>query len=702
MKKLTLLCINIGTALSIILVGCRGPDTAPAQTAGENSPTTTASPTEMPPPQRGGTLVISFGLGTPRHFNPALVSGSATAIVGVQIFASPLRFDENWNPLPYLAQSWEISADGLSVTLHLVPGATFHDGVPITSDDVAFSVMTVKKYHPFKSMFDPVAFVETPDPLTAVIRLSLPHPAILLAMSPTLMPILPKHIYGDGQDIPTHPANLTPVGSGPFKLVSYEPGKTITLERYAGYFREGQPYLDKIVFQLEDDPAAQLVNLQRQETHLAPAFIDFEGLGKIELDANLAATMQGYEGLGVINWLAFNLLRPPLDEKSVRQAIAYAIDPDFIIRYLHQGRSRRATGPISPDSPFYEPEVPRYEVDLEQANRLLDQSGKPRGADGMRFSLTLDYVPIVPSQQHDIAFYLQHQLAKIGVDVQVRTSDSFPEWAERIGKWDFDMTMDTVYNWGDPVIGVDRTYVCSNIRQGAVWTNTQNYCSPRVDELLSAAGQEMDPTKRKQYYSEFQKIVADDLPIIWINIIPFFTVYNRGLGNPPLSIWGMHSPLDEVYWAKLPVRDYASVPKLTGDESQLKNAGVRAISLLQNLGLYDALDQLDEPDQGFLDMETSGLHILGITRQGTVFLDNSGQISAGIDISSILDLDGKALLDTITEAAESADGSEFQSAGVWPNPITNQVTPMAGWCGNLSQGDIVCALSWHSASGGEE
>ena len=217
----------------------------------------------------------------------------------------------------------------LSVTLHLVHGATFHDGVPITSEDVAFSVMLVKQYHPFKSMFAPVEAVETPDPYTAIIRLSQPHPAILLAMSPALLPILPKHIYGDGQDILTHPANLAPVGSGPFKFVSYTPGESIVLERYDHFFIPGRPYLDKIIFRLENDPAAQVISLLRQEAHLAPLFIDFPGLDRLSQDKNLVVTQQGHEGLGPINWLAFNLLRPPLDNKLVRQAIAYAIDPEF-------------------------------------------------------------------------------------------------------------------------------------------------------------------------------------------------------------------------------------------------------------------------------------------------------------------------------------------------------------------------------------
>ena len=282
-------------------------------------------------PRRGGTLVMINGVGDPRHFNAALLSGTATMLVSAQIFASPLRYDADWNPLPYLAQSWDTSEDGLAVTLHLVPGATFHDGHPITSEDVAFSVMTVKSYHPFSSMFAPVERVDTPDPLTAVIRLVHPHPAILWAMSPVLLPIMPKHIYGDGQDILTHPANLAPVGSGPFKLVRYTPGESIILARYENFFIPGRPYLDEIRIELEDDPAAQVISMQRQEAHLLPVSPSISVLNQLSSEEHLAVTRRGAESSGSLNWLAFNLLHKPLDDKRVRQAIAYAV----AVSYTH-------------------------------------------------------------------------------------------------------------------------------------------------------------------------------------------------------------------------------------------------------------------------------------------------------------------------------------------------------------------------------
>ncbi|MGD2206445.1 MAG: ABC transporter substrate-binding protein [Anaerolineae bacterium] len=709
MRKILVAVTALGLVLSAILsISCRPAKMGRDLEAEWETPPPSAEPTSassaLEEPQPGGVAVISYGGGTPRHFNPALVSGSATAIVGTQIFASPIRYDENWNPQPYLAESWSISDDGLSVTLHLVKGATFHDGQPITSEDIAFSLLTVRKYHPFKPMFAPVEQIDTPDPHTAVIHLSRPHPAILLAMSPALLPILPKHVYGDGQDLRTHPANLEPVGSGPFRFVEYVPNESIVLERYDGYFLPGRPYLDSIVFRLEPNPKAQVIEMKRREAHLLAVFTNLDGIEKLDDCEHLIVTQQGYEGIGAINWLAFNLLRKPLADKRVRQAIAYALDPVFITEHLHQGKTQRTTGPIAPASPFYEANVQTYDLDLAKANQLLDEAGYPIHSDGVRFSLTLDYLPVIPSQQRDVALYLRRQLAQVGIDVQVRRSASFPAWAARIGRWDFDMTMDVVFNWGDPVIGVHRTYRSDNIRQGVVWSNTQNYRNPRVDELLSQAERELDKNKRKALYSEFQQIVTEDLPVIWINLLPMHTVYDTGLGNPPLSIWGMHSPLDELYWRQPPTKVYTAVP--TPESSQanslVRDVGAQAIAVLQELGLYEALEVFRDPDQGFLDLEDSGLHIVGFTREGFVFLDNSGQMKPGMDISDILDLEGNKLLPLFLEAAEDETEGYIHLEGVWPHPRTHKVGSMSAWCGMLSEQDVVCALRWDPSSGGEE
>ncbi|HTT78992.1 MAG TPA: ABC transporter substrate-binding protein [Stellaceae bacterium] len=502
--------------------------------------------------QRGGTVIVAFGVGTPRHLNPAVQSGVATAVPGTQIFASPLRYDALWKPHPYLAKSWSVAPDGLSVTLDLVDDAVFHDGHPVTSADVAYSILAIKKDHPFKDMFAPVERVETPDPHTAIIRLAHRHPAILLALSPALCPILPKHYFDDGTDLKINPKNSKPIGCGPFKLVEFVPGNHITLERFDKYFIPGRPYLDRMILQIINDATALVIGMQQHQTHVNFFASEPRDIARLSKEPSLAVTDQGYAGIGPINWLEFNLLKKPLDDKRVRQAIAYALDRNFIINSLLLGKARAAIGPIAPDSPFYTADVNHYAVDLKKANALLDAAGLKRGADGTRFALTVDYIPGPSVMQQGVAQYLKPQLKKIGIAVDVRAAPDFPTWAQRVSSWDFDMSMDVVFNWGDPVIGVDRTYLSSNIRKGVIWSNTQNYRNPMVDKLLETAATEIDPAKRKAQYVEFQKIVVDDAPIAYVNVVPYYTIYDKGLANIPTSIWGSMSAMDELYWQKKP------------------------------------------------------------------------------------------------------------------------------------------------------
>ncbi|MGH7119486.1 MAG: hypothetical protein ACREFP_10945, partial [Acetobacteraceae bacterium] len=146
------------------------------------------------------------------------------------------------------------------------------------------------------------------------------------------------------------------------------------------------------------------------------------------------------------------------------------------------------------------------------------------------------------------AQYLKSQLPKVGIDVVLRASPDFPTWARRIADWDFQLTMDQVFNYPDPVIGVQRTYVCDNIRKGVIWTNTQGYCNHKVDDLFEQAAAEPNLQKRKALYADVQKILVEQLPVYWINVIPYATVSKSTLGNPPLSIWGAMAPYDQVHW----------------------------------------------------------------------------------------------------------------------------------------------------------
>lgn len=501
-------------------------------------------------PKPGGTLVW-LNQYAPRHLNNALQASLATGLTATQVFASPLRFDRDWKPQPYLAESWEMSEDGLSLTLHLVKTAKFHDGTPVTSKDVAFSINAVKANHPFKTMFQAVTVVETPDPHTAIIRLARPHPAILLAMSPPFLPILPEHVYGDGQDLKTHPANAKPIGSGPFKVEEFKPGEYTTLVRNDDYFIKGRPYLDKIVMRIVVDGPNRMISLERGEGHLVAFEDQLRDINRLRDKDNLVVTNTGYGGFGALTWLAFNTAKKPFDSKPVRQAISFAIDKDFLTGKLMLGMGQRSYGPIAPGTPFTSDDVEKYDVDLDKAKKLLDEAGYPIQADGKRFTFTVDYVP-GSSFQKSLAEYLKPQLGKIGIGVEPRPSPDLATWIQRVANHDFDTTIDGVYNWGDPVIGVHRTYLSTNIVKGLPWSNTQSYANEKVDELLNKAASERDPAARKQLYAEFQKIVVDDAPISYLAALPLHTIHNKGLANMPDGIWGFMSPLDGVYWENAP------------------------------------------------------------------------------------------------------------------------------------------------------
>lgn len=503
-----------------------------------------ATVTAAPAWSEGGTLVIA-STQVPRHLNGAVQSGIATAVPSTQIFASPLRYDENWEPQPYLAESWEVSGDGLKVTLNLVDDATFHDGEAVTASDVAFSIMTIKENHPFQSMFAPVESIDTPDDHTVVINLSQPHPALLLALSPALAPVLPEHVYGDGQDPKSHPANSAPVGSGPFMLEEFTPGEAIVLTKNPDFFIEGRPKLDEIIIRIVQDPSALLIAMENGEADMYPFMAGSQEIRRLGEADHLDITPEGYAAVGPINWLAFNTQSEKLSDVRVRQAIAYAVDRDFITNALHRGVSKVQRGPIIESSPFFDPTIEAYDVDLDKAQALLEEAGF---GDGME--LTVDYIPGPREQQQSVAEYLKSQLGKIGIDVTVRAAPDFPTWAGRVSSHDFELTMDVVFNWGDPVIGVHRTYLSSNIRPGVIWSNTQQYSNPRVDELLAQAAVENDPEKRKELYAEFQHIIAEDVPIYFINATPYHTAYDKRLVNPPKGIWGAMHPMDMVEWSE--------------------------------------------------------------------------------------------------------------------------------------------------------
>ena len=279
--------------------------------------------------QQPSTLVWGIA-GNPRHLNPAVQSGIFTMMPGAQIFASPVRIDADWKAQPYVAESWSFSEGNKVLTLRIIDGATFHDGKPITAEDVAFSIKVVKDNHPFQAMLASVEKIEARDARTVVLTLKEPNPGILLALSPPFTPVLPKHVFGDGKDLKSHPANAQPVGSGPYKVVEFKSGEHIILEKNPSFFIKGRPHFDRVVMKIFKDTTALAVAIETKQVHFAPFMSDLALVDRLASVAGLTVSEKGGHGIGPLNWLAFNTARKPFDDKRVRQAISFAIDREFI------------------------------------------------------------------------------------------------------------------------------------------------------------------------------------------------------------------------------------------------------------------------------------------------------------------------------------------------------------------------------------
>ena len=409
--------------------------------------------------------------------------------------------------------------------------------------------MAIKANHPFKAMYAPVSGVDTPDPYTAVIRLSKPHPAILLCMSPVLCPIMPKHVYGTDPNIHQNPANKAPIGSGPFKFVEWKPGDYIMLEKNKDFFIKGKPHVDRVIIKIIPDMNNRVMAVERGEVDAMPFFDSLREVKRLSGDKNLVVTNKGYAGIGSLDWVAFNTGKKPFDDVRVRQAAAYAIDRNFFAKVIMMGLVTPSATPITPFSPFYTKDVNMYDVNLEKAKKLLDEAGYPVKGDGTRFTVTVDYAPGSPTTKM-MAEYLKPQLAKVGIDAKIRISPDFGTWAERVSNYNFDITTDNVFNWGDPVIGVHRTYSSANIVKGVPFSNTQQYRNPKVDAIMEQAASEVDNEKRAKLYKEFQQIVMNDVPIYFMTTTAYHTIYNKRVGNVPASIWGFLAPYMDVYLKK--------------------------------------------------------------------------------------------------------------------------------------------------------
>lgn len=507
-------------------------------------------------PQKGGTLIITT-TPEPSIITNALSSAPTTNEVATKIFDGLLEYDSKLEPIPSLAESWEISEDGKTVQFNLRKGVLWHDGKPFTSADVAFSLLkVVKEFHPRGlSNLGPVTAVKTPDELTAILELEHPYPPMMRGLSGLEVPMLPKHIY-EGTDIRNNPAVNVPIGTGPFKFAKWEKGNFIQLDRNEHYWRKGMPYLDRVIFRFIADASTRSAALEKGEVHVAT----FGTINPVEMRRladlpNIKIAEGGYEALAPVMLMELNTKRAPLDDKRVRQAIAYAIDRNLITENIWYGFGKPAVGPISSvyagAGLYTEEGVRQYGVKdrIDIANKLLDEAGLKRGANGMRFKIVHDVVPFGEDWRR-MAEYVKQALGKVGIDVELRTSDA-PTFMRQVygSNYDFWMASGWFIGMGDPTLGVQRQYWSKNIKPNVPYTNTVRYENAEVDRLWEAAQTELDPKKRAELFHGLQRQIAEDSPVIWIMEMALVALQDTRVQNLITSPLGIRGGLYDT-WIK--------------------------------------------------------------------------------------------------------------------------------------------------------
>ncbi|MCX5493689.1 ABC transporter substrate-binding protein [Kaistia dalseonensis] len=480
-------------------------------------------------PVSGGTLNFLVQPEPPTLLTLAHTAGPTTR-VSPKITEGLLAYDlDTFAPIPQLATAWSVSPDGLEYTFTLREGVKWHDDQPFTSADVAFSILTPRQVHPRgRATFSSVTEVLTPDDHTAVIKLSHPAPYLLGALQASESPIVPKHVYEGTTDFPGNPNGRAPIGTGPFKFKEWVVGSHIILERNPDYWDAPRPYLDRIVVKFIPDASARLAAIEAGEVDLAPDTpVSLSEIERIKELPNIGVDDRGADYSPTVYRIEFNLDSRYFKDLKVRQAVAHAIDRQKVIDIAFYGYGIPATGPISPLlKKFYNPATPVYGYDLKEAERLLDEAGYPRGADGVRFTVEHDVMPYGDTYTR-IGEYVRDSLGKVGIKVVLRGQD-VPSWLKRVyTDRDFDFVTNGMGNTFDPTIGVQRLYWSKNFKKGVPFSNGSGYSNPEVDKILEQAAIENDPAKRVELFNQLQVIIAHDVPDITLIGFRQLTIYNK-------------------------------------------------------------------------------------------------------------------------------------------------------------------------------
>lgn len=486
-----------------------------------------------------GDAVVVSSIGDAKRLNPVIANDSASGDINSQVFNGLIRYDKDLLFEGDLAESWDISKDGLVFTFHLRPGVRWHDGEPFTAEDVLFTyhrLIDPKVATPYAADYERVEKAEVVDPLTFRVTYKEPFAPALESWAAG---ILPRHLL-EGKDINSDDFNRHPVGTGPYRFKEWLTGQKIVLSVNRDYFK-GRPYIDEYVYRIIPDQATMFQELRSKG-------IDVMGLNPLQYSRQTDTPFfqenfrkYRYPANGY-TYLGYNLKDPKFAGKRVRQALAHAINKEDIVKGVRLGLGSPATGPYPPHYWAYNPSVRTYPYDPDKARTMLEEAGwKDSDNDGI---LDRDGVPfrftiitnLGNDERRQAAEIIQQNLKEVGIDVRIKVV----EWQAFINQFVDKRNFEAIILGWSIGLDPDNYIMWHSSQTGPNQYNFVSYSNPEVDLLLVLGRRTFDRDKRKVIYQKIHAILAEDQPYCFLYVPDFLPIVDarfHGIRQEKAGIW---------------------------------------------------------------------------------------------------------------------------------------------------------------------
>ena len=447
-------------------------------------------------PKPGGSF-ISAQTTEATGLDPQLVPALSRSRRSPLMYSQLVRFDPDMNVMPELAESWQVSPDGLTWNFKLRQGVKFHDGQEMTSADVKFTFDRLFELSPGKSDFIAVDKVEPAGKYGVKFMTKEPFAGLLAALGGFWGYIISEagvKKYGD--------LNKAALGTGPVNLEDWKVEQQLVLKRNPNYFKKGEPYVDAVTLRVIPDEANIVAALRTGQIH--HAFLeDNKNFNLLKDEKSLTGYRSSRLGYDYLN---INASRGPLKDVRVRQAISWAVDRAQVMRVAASGFGRLtapATQPMKqwqiPDSEW----MKYYKADVDKAKKLMAEAGQASG-----FTVKLLVIPTFPTMVSG-APVIAAQLKRIGINAEIENVE-YAIWIKRWLAHDFDMTMNTTPGYADPDTAFFRAL---HSTKGQNWNS---WSVPEIDALLEQGRRTMDQKKRKEIYDKVQILILENVPHLWL------------------------------------------------------------------------------------------------------------------------------------------------------------------------------------------